>query len=123
MPSLAFCSESPFVPDAHWSVNPDDYLNNIPNVTFGSIYTSDGFLSKGNPFRVSYLDTLYNGKCQLLESDLDMAAATYVSLHALHEEVLNSNGLLVHILNPGILLVCLKHLGDLAHKIYHYIRR
>ncbi len=104
MPSLAFCSESPFVPGSVWSADPSDYVTNVPNVTFHAIYTSqeDENATRKDPFRSTYLDTLYNGRCQLLESDIDMTTGTYITLRAVEDDVIQSKGLLVYFLNPGV---------------------
>ncbi len=53
-----------------------------------------------DPFHYTPLDTVYNGRCQLLESDLDMTPGTYVELTALEKD-LNGTSLAMFVYNPG----------------------
>ncbi len=53
-----------------------------------------------DPFQYNYLDTMYNGRCQLLESNLDMSEETYIKLTA-DESGLNGTPIWLFLYYPG----------------------
>ncbi len=96
-----FCLDLPFLPSTNWSADATKYAAKIPNITFSNLYVTEHQEEDYNvSFSYTNLDTIYNGRCLHLESDVDMTPGTYVKIKVAEEEV-NGSPLWLYVYHPG----------------------
>ncbi len=98
---MVFCPDSPYMPNTNWSADAAKYAAAMPKVTFSHMYVTENQSGvDNNLFQYTDLDTIYNGRCQLLESDVEITHGTYVKLIA-DENELNGSKIWLYAYNPG----------------------